>query len=606
MPLTALGTASYNGYTFSSYAETVRMSASYRYDDANRTIIYSEWTIAIKDKVFVTGTSVDDQMDAIYAKLSVPGGQFIYTSHGAGAFSINVNGKNDVRWGPKPQGMDTRMMGRDQAREFIWTVVVCVPQSCVSPVYGGAIMAFNYTVDFSIDLLGYTTRNMTGYIEIPMTRTSATSRQIPDDADSYLENFLPSLPVQFRRTNRGHRVSPDRSRIDFSYTDEQMVDQMYQQGVAIADITESVRNEQPANFYRWNSTISGSYTMAYGIPRQLAFQRFAELVANRLEKGFTFAKVTPTSAVNANASKKVDTTEGLILPLNFSMSVSEHDKSAGSFSFTYRILTDLGNLIQATGAWTPLPGTSYNQWLSSVKGLDAGSMMGQRGSAQLRHLPSDDVIVDLCVQPRAQLSSLSKLVKGPTNYTSMLRGGVPPPLGSYLDASLRLQVVADTNISVMKSMPVNVNSNSLTGGPRPSMNAKGRGLSSQSDRVSKLPNQTTITGMAANVQVDIVQQRTEPTIKFRLYGFIERVYYPVECPLLVSVGGQPVILLKNSFTVETIGNAGLPIFRGDFDQIYALPTGNFSAMPIPRDPADFTPTYDNNSGWVVSTDIGLM
>ncbi len=69
MSLTAIGTASYNGYTFSAYAETVRMSASYKYDEAGRTIIYTEWTISIKDRVFPGGTTVDQQLDAIYAKL---------------------------------------------------------------------------------------------------------------------------------------------------------------------------------------------------------------------------------------------------------------------------------------------------------------------------------------------------------------------------------------------------------------------------------------------------------------------------------------------------------------------------------------------------------
>ena len=199
--LTALGTASYNDYTFTSYAETVGMSVSYKYDDAGRTVIYSEWTISIKDRVFPADIlSVDQQLVLIKVQLSNPGGICLYTSHGAGAFTIIDNDKLvDVKWGPKPLSFTTRSLGRDLAREFVWTVLICVPDSCIGPLTSGAIMAFNYSVSYNIDFLGYTTRRLNGYIQIPITRSMLNS--IPD-IDGYLENFLPSLPIGFRGTIR--------------------------------------------------------------------------------------------------------------------------------------------------------------------------------------------------------------------------------------------------------------------------------------------------------------------------------------------------------------------------------------------------------------------
>src|ERR1041385_8591551 len=41
----------YNGYGFSANMQTLSLHGEYQYDDAGRTVIYTKWTITIRDRV---------------------------------------------------------------------------------------------------------------------------------------------------------------------------------------------------------------------------------------------------------------------------------------------------------------------------------------------------------------------------------------------------------------------------------------------------------------------------------------------------------------------------------------------------------------------------
>ncbi|HMP07596.1 MAG TPA: hypothetical protein PJ982_14700, partial [Lacipirellulaceae bacterium] len=90
-----MGFCRYNGHDFTSYAETVSISGTPVYDQAGRTVVYTQWSITIKDRMAgLAGTSLDATIQKVKNRLMVPGGEFIYTNHGFGSLEINTAGSD--------------------------------------------------------------------------------------------------------------------------------------------------------------------------------------------------------------------------------------------------------------------------------------------------------------------------------------------------------------------------------------------------------------------------------------------------------------------------------------------------------------------------------
>jgi hypothetical protein len=562
--LTALGDISYNGWTASSYVETVGLRGTFQYDSARRTVIYTTWNITIKDRVFAPpGDTTDAAILAIRNQLSVPGGNLTYTNQGIGDLTINSGAKKDVKWGPHPGDFQFKRLGRDQAWEFTWTVETSVPESCVTPIYSGALMALNYEASYSVDMLGYSTRTISGYLEIPMTRASVNSRTMPDDADSYFEKINPSIPSGFRRTGRSRKLSNDKSRLDFSITDDELPPNGYQQGVVLSEVTRSVRPQSALLRNLWINTISGSYTMARNLPRSLSYARFFELMADTVAQ-------TKQFAMDSNGKS---TCNGAI-PLMQTFEEPVNGKESGRFTFSYQFQCSLDFLIAASGLWRPLPNSDYGRWSVSL-----GNTMALRGNAGLRHLPSDDAIIDLCIQPPENISSFRTAQQQPQERA--LRACFPPPSpqNSYMDARYVLELKCDTNVSVMKAIP---NAPIV---PDENVNHTLDQLLADTG----LPDAADFTGLAAPPIPDVVQNRSSQKLSLWLHGYAIRAYYPISPPFIDKIGGQDVVLLKSEFAPEVFGNTGCyPIYRAMFAQKYAIPSNTLKKLTAFANPAMMT------------------
>src|SRR5581483_718208 len=195
------GNVVYNGVTFPVETQTLGIDGKAHYDPAGRTVTYMEWTVTLKSVwAAAPGDTIDATMTTLRRTLMTPGGQFIYNAKGFGSLVVNAplrvpqQDPADVAWGPKPQEFKWRPLGANLAAEVTWSVTVCVPE-CTTAAYLGKIAAGTYSVTFAVDPQGYTTRTVSGTLEIPMTRRTVEDRSLPDTADSYFELVEPSIPT---------------------------------------------------------------------------------------------------------------------------------------------------------------------------------------------------------------------------------------------------------------------------------------------------------------------------------------------------------------------------------------------------------------------------
>lgn len=570
MSLTPLGTLSYNGYTFTDKAETVALRGVPEFDAAKRTIVNTTWTITIKDHVTnsTPGSSIDTAMETIRQQLWAQGGVFTYQNRGLGNLVINTGTKKDVRWGPKPLGLEFKVEGRDQAHMLIWTVQVCVPEGCSNASYSRVLMAVNYEVAIDTDFIGYSTRTTSGYFEIPMTRTSASSKTIPDDADNYFERVWFPIPLGFRRTKNHRVLSNDRRRCDFAFVDEEMPPAIPPATVANLEVTHSVTTREKG-LCNWVGTFTGTYTMSRQFRKSDAFWRFWDLVFSRIDFVRQFATSNGRRIGNS------------IIPLAFSMAEPIYGKDAGRLSFSYSFVCDIYSILGASGLWRPVPGaTNPNAWLSSL--TQVGGPMSPRGNASLRHLPSQDVIVDLCSQPSVALST-----SGQTSLTAQQRSvgtalrtfPYPAPETSWLEVDNRIRVHVDPGISILKSLPTRAAS-TLSNEPQYSWRlnqgenvAGGSAVGEIGGPKVKLSG---ITGRleASSEQTDAFQATRTRGVWFHMFGHAVRAGYDIDPPVLGSVGGIPVYPVGGaSFDKTVVANLTYPVIGATWSQWYYLPNG---------------------------------
>src|SRR5687768_13145838 len=141
---------------------------------------------------------------------------------GTGFGNITVNGAGsgarDVMWGPIPQLLKFQHLG-ERAFECTFTVSWSAP-TCADAVYEGQPLEVAYRLEFEPDRSGYTTRRYVGFLRIPLTRQSASSRRLTDSADSWRERINPALLPGFRRTYGPFVLNEAKTRLDWSIVDE--------------------------------------------------------------------------------------------------------------------------------------------------------------------------------------------------------------------------------------------------------------------------------------------------------------------------------------------------------------------------------------------------
>ena len=570
-----VGPANYNGFNFGQNVKSV-VASRFEYDAADRTVVATVHSITLKTQVAVAvGSTTDATILDMRRRLSKPGQILTFSGNGLGGFTINVVSPLDVRWGPKPRSLKLMPIGNSQAIEVEWTVEVSIPD-CSQAVYKGALMAFNYEVDFSVDNTGLTTRTISGYYEIPMTRIVG-SKGVPDTADAYLEDIVPPIPTGFERKEKTRRISMDKRRCDFVFTDAELPNQFgFPPGIVDAEGEHSVQSF-PNNLNRYTATVNASYIVAQGQPKGVAYDAFYALLLDR-------------SSVSDKDKSRIF--------INFSAREGLYRNRRIAFSAAWTYTSNFVNAVADGGMFRLTPDTNWLAWIDSNGVRQAAA---PRGFAGLVMKASDDSIVDLC-NPKA-VSVLRSRGSGTSTLRS--RGATAStiqgldPDQSWVSASIRLVVDTNQNRIRLKPLP---DAPLPTGGDIGEVSALQGGapiaqngnfnlnaLNNQQPAIAKkkaagkLANQIAIPAS----QVDVIQQRCTPSYRVWLVGDVVRAGYHVTIPKLTTVAGLTPAPDQQWAEEESVANwSGIPIYAARFSLGYLLndaPDG--VSVTVPGNPA---------------------
>lgn len=530
--LTAVGTLSYNGYTFDG-ASTVKVKTKYIYDEAQRTVLYAEFTITVAAIISPSaGSTTDNDMNNIHARLSKPGGILVFRNRGFGSrANINAGNVRDVKWGPKPQILEWESVGSSAACSVIWSVVVCVPQ-CADAGYKG-VMAMNYEVDYNYDEHGDCTRIISGYLEIAQTwqgnARPGSVRIPPDSVDRYRRMISPNWIKGYMRTH-DWKLSKDRSRINFTITDRQIPTRnAYPRGMTAVRGSHSQRwsaGKGRAGFSF--NTISMELTPGRGVSPAQAWLIFLTLVQQRTD-----------------LSKQAKTAP-------FLMELAAEEDIWGracSFSCTYRLTGQPGNFLYNSGQWTPL-GTDWTAWLASVT-----QIYTQRGNDGLMHNPSEDAIVDLCGGEGSNSQSQNTPINEnpPVKKPYLVKNNLPDSKQSYLNYM--------ANLKVARSYPY----------IRHQILQEPSRLTEYEASIGNMRNKTVTDYLASNGTPDVIQQRGQPAYEVTFTGSAVRAGYPIPRPALVTVGNQAAVEKEGEFHNAIVANAmGVSVYAAAWNIKYLM------------------------------------
>lgn len=384
----------YNGYTFGEYSH-VKLSMEMVYDESDRSVLYHKHLLTVDGTIYgdATENAAGDHVLRLRRRLSKPGERLILDHAGfGGRLDINASSSSlstDVAFGPKPRIITWDPVGNTNAIEFTWQCEFCIPICDGSQnERNRGIAALNYQVGYRINRSGYTTRTITGYIEIAMTRIAGG--RMPDTADAYRDAIQAFKPVNCEREIEW-RLSADKRRADFTIIDSELeTPNAYPAGVVKISASHHVawsigQSAQVRN------TISGTVQLAPNQARFRAWEIFRAIVFQRL----SFAP---------------DPKQVFIDGLEIDEELYEHNLR---FSVSYRIIgvNFRQDLFRSTGVMSHLT-SDWSFYANSMANVQT-----HRGIAKHSHNATEDQLIDLCTTGFNQYGNNPYLPPAP----------VPPP-----------------------------------------------------------------------------------------------------------------------------------------------------------------------------------
>jgi hypothetical protein len=588
---------SYNGVSFGNDTQTLDCSIRPVLDTARRTVIYNVYSLTIRGHVSVDAPdTTDDAMTFIRRRLTRMAGEFRYRAIGLGDLTINVPAESNMRdviWGPKPTILKWRPHGQLTA-EVTWTVEIAIPPCDDVATWRYGIMEMCWSVDWSIDKSGYTTRTFSGHLSVPQTRDSVDSRTLSDQADRWREWLTPAIPPGFRRTPGNFRLSEDKCRLNFSMIDEEIGPNYPPPGVIDVQASHSFStgNQLGAT---WTGTLSATYEMERGTPRSDAFYHFMTLLRDRqAESARQFSRLP------GGRREKV-----LPIPRAFSMSEPEiYGRRGAAFSCTYTFVCSLPDMLRASALWRPVPGSNWQQWAGSL----AANALSSRGNAGMRFAADGDYIIDLCL-PAAQTTLRAD---GPTPPPRP-GGRTPPEIRAEVTAGaswlryeswLRLEI-EDNVIEHKPHPPREPPRGGREAEPPPSLIPPGGGIGglslapSRGEPAAPLPDFLAAKGPAAARVAGkdpfpelepLHQLQAKPSYFAILHGWAIRAGFAITPPALVSVGAAKARPFRRPELGDGFEHAivdhwfGVPVYSARWQIRYVLaadPGGVIPFMDVP-------------------------
>lgn len=561
MPLPGQGTLSYNGVTFDSLTRT-KITGTPVLDEARRTTKWLAWTLEVEGYLS-DAASTDATMSTRRQALTKCGQELRYTEKGFGELWVNNGRVEDANWGPIPELLSWDPVGSNRSCFVVWRVTTHIPE-CEGARYQG-LAAFNYEVDFEIDKDAYTSRTISGFLEIAQTRDRGFGNRVKRTADGYRDLVRP-LPLEgFEREVQRFKVSKSKNRLDFTFVDRQRPVPL-PPGVSSADIEHTVSSSLRDGFQMWTHRLGGPVTVPAGAPRGSAWDKFLLIVASRV--------------LNQRAAKlpeHVRDTRLLLDSVTFSEQVTGR---ASRFEVVYRQLgTPLEVILEASGLWRPINGTSFVIWQKSL----LESVLHERGSARLVLPDLEETIVDLCTrtEPKPAGGRPQKPVREPPVRDRVKEPDRVDPRHSWLVYDNRLHLITADRKARHHLLPADAD-----GGLGPDFAPRTR-----TDPLADFAVQSSEKAQPAlpephNGVDDVVQTVGRPRYTIVMYGRAARLEHKPPVPALLKVGGVPVEQINRQVWGGILGAVGgVPIHDYGWQIIYVLPRKFEGVMPDLANPA---------------------
>ena len=545
------GTIAYNGYTFPNLRNS-EFTLEPVYDEAGRHVVKQRLTLAINWFAYSTtedgaAAVIEDMRD----RLSVAGQTLQLTDLGFGDLVINQAAGSspsgthvDVSWGPKPGPLKAVSIG-GLAWECSWHITTEI-QECAN-TYSLSFLALNYSVAWSVDHRGLQRRTIAGYYEINQTR-DGTSRAVARSADEAWNGIRVTVPENFRRASTERQLSPDRNRMDFAITDEELEGYAPPDGMIEATIEDSFSNIPPG-FARWRASLNCSFECAPDRKPAAAAVAF-----------MTVATQKAASLQKAAGKKRV------VLPTSLRMSRDRLGRRS-TFGMEWTVVACLNDLIAQSGLWETVPGTSWAKWSASMS-----KAWENRGFAGLRFDPKEDTLVDLC----AGISTAT--IGGGLAYkplagvgSGMLSVGDVDEEHSWLAYENRLEPYREQTLVAHKPVqaftPV-----------APPQGVVGTAIATATD--------VTLTSASMGTSPDVIQYRGNPTDYVLMRGKAMRLKYQPAVPALLTVEGVPVVEVRSKIDGPKTLTCffDVPVYVVRWAILYRV-DGYLSAVKPPANPA---------------------
>lgn len=500
----------YNGYTFGRYSH-VSISAEMVEDDSRRTIVYHRYRLRVETTIVAeAGDAYVGQHFLRIRQLLSKAGQSLFINHAGFGPPLNINFSDtglvkDVNFGPKPKVIQWTPVGETNSVEVVWecefSLPTCDGQSGVR--YTG-LAAFNYSIVYRIDRWGYTTRTVSGYLEIAMSRSGDS---LPDTADAYRDLVNATKPIDYERETTW-TLSPDKRRADFTIVDTQI-----RSPNAFAPGVITIRGNHRVGWSRrqaavLRNTISVTIELAHNRPRGEAWDIFRRIVQQR---------VAIANNDNYGGGVMLETLEA----------DEELYANAVSFSLTYRIIpaksAALLKFFSSSGLFSTLaPWTDWQYWSESLRDIQS-----HRGVSRLEHSKTEDQIVDLCTQAiNTQVPNPYFVPQPPPTTFFRLCNLKPPPDRSYVHFEAAMTSIEDVPTTVQ----VTIGRDDLQGKEfDPSDPTSGNGETDQSAEIQRFV------------------EEAPAGLEFQWIGYAERLGYDIPKPGKLRFGDVELVRKGKAF-----------------------------------------------------------
>lgn len=420
----------YNDYVFPDRSN-FNITESFVYDPSDRTIIGTRFHLRLQTIIVnedATGAigsqyAAKDYVHYARQRISKAGQRLIIEHDGFGPkFDINAGGAGairDIAWGPKPRVVEWNPVGHTNSVEVTWEVEWMIPicDGSAPPSFTG-LSTFSYGISFDIDHRGYTTRTISGTIEIALSRY-AGGRNLADSVDNYRNRVNFQKPMNFER-RASWQVSDDKRTANFTIVDAEIASpNAWPAGVVSINATHRA-GWQRSSIARIMNTISATIELSPNEHKSRAWMIFRGMVNKRI--------------AYANGVAQAIFIEGLDV-------IEDIFENRVSFQLTYRIMGSaegMGGIAifyQATGLFQPVsdPIDDWQAWDDSIKTLQPfRGLDSDRGVANLRHDWQNEKLIDLCANNPLASTPYSQPGTQPPYQPGVLCNARPSPERSWL------------------------------------------------------------------------------------------------------------------------------------------------------------------------------